>query len=68
MNFVQVLIVFSNGFCCGRNLGTSNKQSELLLCSVFNLGYDLRKRTNVTIRGEAATNPSGVEGRSRRAN
>ena len=41
--------------------GMSNQQSELLLSSVLNL-CDLRKRTNVTSRGEAATNSGGPRG------
>ena len=42
----------------------SNQQLELF----FKLGIDLdnlRKRANVTGRGEVATNPSGVEMRSK---
>ncbi|GFZ10862.1 peptidoglycan-binding LysM domain-containing protein [Actinidia rufa] len=44
--------------------GKSRQQSELLLSLVLILD-DLRKRTNVTGRGEAALNPSGVEIRLR---
>ena len=52
--------------CCGRNLGTINQQSILLFDLGNDLGYDLRKRTNVTGRGEANTNLSRVGTRLRR--
>ena len=37
-------------------LGASNQQLELLSSSIFDFGYDLHKRTNVTDQGEASTN------------
>ena len=54
----QYLISHINcGYYCGKNLRASKQQLELL----FNLGsdvsYDLRKGTNLTGWGEAATNP-----------
>ena len=45
-----------------------NKYSELLIISILDLGNDLgdlRKGTNVTDRGEAAQNFSGVKIRPR---
>ena len=55
--------------CCGRNLGVSNQQSELLMTSILDIGNDLgdlRKGTNMTGWGETAQNPSDVEIRPRR--
>ena len=54
---------------CGRNLGASNQQLELLVTQVLDLGSDLdnlRKRTNVIGRGQAIQNPFDVEIRPRR--
>ena len=47
--------------------GRATNSQNCSLSSVFDLGYDMCKETNVTGRGEATKNPSGVEMRSRRA-
>ena len=57
MHAQNVVDIYANERCWGKNLGVNNQLSKLF----FELENDLLKKKNVIRQGEAATNLYGME-------